>query len=137
MSSIARFYRMPRSSLGNGNGIADLLAEAAAVDDDYCWSGYVMLNLLATLAMTGVSLGADLAGVIDPGDEAGAVFFATPADIGTIDGLDLNRLDVESLGMGLGLDADELREAVGDSAMTLSQLLAGTQPHEVLVIRIC
>ncbi len=137
MSSIACFYRVPRSSLGQADGIAGLLAQAAALDDDYCWSGYVMFNLLVPLAVTGVSLGADLTGVIDPGGEAGAIFLATPADIGTIDGLDLNRLDGESLGMGLGLDDDELREAVGESVTTLRQLLAGTRPHEVLVIQIC
>jgi hypothetical protein len=48
MSSIACFYRVPRSSLGKGDGIAGLLAQAAAFDDDYCWSGYVMFNLLVS-----------------------------------------------------------------------------------------
>jgi hypothetical protein len=137
MSSIACFYRVPRSSLDKADGIAELLAQAAALDDDYCWSGYVMFNLLVTLAETGVNLGADLAEVTDPGGEAGAIFFATSADIGTIDDLDLNRLDVESLGMGLGLDDDELREAVGESVTTLRQLLASTGSHEVLAIQIC
>ena len=137
MSSIALFYRVPRSSLGKGDGIAGLLAQAGALEDDYCWSGYVMFNLLVTLARTGANLGADVAELIDRGSEAGAIFFATSADIGTIDGLDPSRLDVESLGMGLGLDDDELREAVGESLTTLRQLLVGTQPHEVLVIQIC
>jgi hypothetical protein len=137
MSSIACFYRVPRSNLDKADGIAEVLARAADLGDDYGWSGYVMLNLLTTLEEIGVNLGADLAEVIDPGGEAGVIFFATSADIGIIDGLDLSQLNDESLGEGLDLDDDELREAVGESVTTLRQLLAGTEPHEVLVIQIC
>lgn len=137
MSSIARFYRVPRSSLDEADGIAELLTRAADLGDDYGWSGYAMLNLLITLKKIGIDLGADLAEVIDPGGEAGVIFFATSADIGIIDGLDLNRLMGESLGEGLDLDDDELREAVGESVTTLRQLLADTGSHEVLVIQIC
>lgn len=136
MSSIARFYRVPRSSLAEGDGIAELLARADDLGDDYGWSGYVMLNVLTTLEGIGVSLGAGLPEVIDPDGEAGPVFLAAPADIGILDGLDLSRLDDESLGEGLGLDDDELREAVGESVATLRQLLHGTESREVLVIQI-
>jgi hypothetical protein len=137
MSSIACFYRVPRSSLGKGDEIAGLLAQAANLGYDYAWSGYVMLNLLLALEQAGVNLGADLSEPSQPDGEAVPIFFATPADTGIIDGLDLDRLDAETLGMGLALDDDELREAVGESVTTLRQLLAGTEPHEVLVIQIC
>ncbi len=95
-----------------------------------------MLNVLLTFAESGASLGAGLAEVADPGGEAGAVFFATSADIGTIDSFDVNLLSGESLSVGLDLDDDELREAVADSVAMLRQLIAGTAPHEILVIQI-
>ena len=137
MSSIACFYRVPRSGLGKGEEITQLLDGAAGLGDDYFWSGYVMLNLLVTLEEAGVSLGAGLAEVNDPDGEAGPVFLAAPAHLGLIDGLDLSQLDSETLSMGLALDDEELREAIGDSVSTLRQLLAGTGPDEVLVIQIC
>ncbi len=137
MSSIACFYRVPRSDLDKGDGIAELLARSDELGHDYCWSGYVMFNLLVALAEAGVDLGAGLAEVTDPDGEAGAIFLATPAHIGIIDGLDLNRLDAEFLSMGLDLDDDELREAVGESVTTLREFLVGTESHEVLVIQIC
>ena len=136
MSATAFFYRVPRSGLGEEGEIAGLLARATDLGDDYCWSGYVMFNVLLTLAQTGASLGAGLAEVADPDGEAGAVFFATSADIGTIDSLDLNQLSGDSLRVGLDLDDDELREAVADSVAMLRQLIAGAAPHEVLVIQI-
>jgi hypothetical protein len=137
MSSIACFYRVPRSSLGAGEVTTELLARADDLGDGYGWSGYVMLNLLIALEEAGANLGADLPEVTQPDGEAVPVFLVTPADLGMIDGLDLNRLDDETLSMGLGLDEEELREAVGDSVTTLRELLVGTQSHEVLVIRIC
>jgi hypothetical protein len=135
MSSIACFYRVPTASLDQGDDIAGLLAGAADLGDDYDWSGYVMLNLLIALEQAGLNLGVGLPEPIDLGDEV-PHFFATQADTGIIDGLDLGRLDAETLSMGLALDDDELREAVGDSVTMLRRLLAGTGPHEVLVIQI-
>ena len=126
MSSIACFYRVPRSSIEKGADIAGLLGQAADLGHDYGWSGYVMLNLLLALKQAGVNLGAGLSEPINPGDEESPLFFATSADTGTIDGLDLDSLDAETLSMGLGLDDEVLTEAIGESVTTLRQLVAGT-----------
>ena len=107
MSAIACFYRVPRSSLDQGDVITQLLDGAADLGGDYCWSGYVMLNLLVTLEQAGVNLSAGLAEVNDPDGEAGPVFLAAPAHLGVIDGLDLNELEAESLSEGLDLDDEE------------------------------
>jgi hypothetical protein len=136
MSSIACFYRVSRADLDTGSGIAELLRDSPDLGRDYGWSGYVMLDLLTALEEIGVGLGTGLTERIDAGAESGVVFFATPADLGVIESLDLDQLDRESLGDDLGLDDDELREAVTESVTTLRQLIAGTGPDEVLVISI-
>jgi hypothetical protein len=134
MSSIASFFRIPKTALQNGHGIADLLHED--LGDEYGWSGYVMLNLLLALEDSGISLGDGLGDEVEVDEDAGLLFFATSADLGAIEGLDLNQLDGESIGEDLELDEDELREAVAESVTLLHQLIAGTGPDELLVIRI-
>src|SRR5690242_6826927 len=104
MSSIACFYRVSRADLDAGSGLAELLLRSPDLGRDYGWSGYVMLDLLTALEETGVGLGADLADGIEPGEESGVVFFATPADLGVIESVDLDQLDRGSLGDDLGLD---------------------------------
>lgn len=137
MSSIAWFYRVPRADLLDARGaVAPLLDRATDLGDDYLWSGYVMMNFVLALDEAGVNLGADLADEAEPDDETALLFFAVPDDLDAIESLDLNRLDEETLGMGLELDDDELREAVAESAMFLREVIAGTAPDEVVVIRI-
>jgi hypothetical protein len=136
VSSVASFFRVTRADLETGPGIVELLERSTDLGDDYGWSGYAMLNLLMVLEELGVNLGAGLADEIEADDEEAVRFFATSADLAAIEGLDPNQLDEESLGDGLGLDDDELREAMVESITFLHQLIAGTAPHEVLVIDI-
>jgi hypothetical protein len=136
MSAIASFFRVSRTELEAGQGVAELHKQATDLGEDYGWSGYVMLNLLMTLEDEGVALGSGLADEIDTDEDTRTLFFATSADLEAIERLDLNRLDTESVGDGLDLDEDELREAVAESVTLLHQLIAGTGPDDVLVISI-
>jgi hypothetical protein len=112
-----------------------LLSGDSYVRDDYGWSGHVMLNVLAAMEQVGLILGADLPGDIDTDEDSGVVYLATRADVEVMESLDLDGLDEETIGDGLGLDDAELREAIGETVAVLYQLIAGTKSDEVLVIR--
>ncbi|MBX6751260.1 MAG: hypothetical protein IRY85_16615 [Micromonosporaceae bacterium] len=135
MSSVVSFYRVQRSDLAEGE-LAELLTAAAEVGEDYGWSGYVMLNLLTAMEEADVVLGAGLTEEVEAGEEIGLVYLATADDIETLENLDLDDLDEESLGDGFDMDEAELREAMTESLTLLRELVAGTGPDEVLVISI-
>jgi hypothetical protein len=133
VSSIAWFYRIPRADLDGEGGLAEALHQATDVDIDYGWSGYVMLDLLTAVEETGISFGADLPDELDSGELL--VFCLTPSDLGAIERLDVSQLD-EELFDDLDMDGEELREALDESVAALRQLLVGTTPDEVPVVRI-
>ncbi|MCL2465970.1 MAG: hypothetical protein FWF02_00150 [Micrococcales bacterium] len=134
MSSVACFYRVDRVEL-EASPVSEVIGEGTDLGLGYPWSGHVMMALLDYLDEIEIGVGLDLD--IADDDDAPLVAFFTRADAPAILGLQVAQiLGDETMFDDLGLDDEEIVDAVRDSVETLRELIDGTGPDEVLVVAV-